>query len=193
MVIRIPHSHMTTPGWNWVVASCLRTFLLISGTFLALQAFEFVVPVLHIPCNHFSWKSYCILWRLLPGTTMGLSATQTSSRDIPSLPCSLWHLSAPWMKNHLLSQRLYPNPLSHILFPFYFWKTLSSSWDWDFGDIQDIWWACVFWPVAETKNLLFCLNEERASGKYGEKFETNISKYKLPILESWGTSLVVQW
>ena len=95
MVIRIPHSHMTTPGWNWVVASCLRTFLLISGTFLALQVFEFVVPVLHIPCNHFSWKSYCIPWRLLPGTTMGLSATQTSSRDIPSLPCSLWHLSAP--------------------------------------------------------------------------------------------------
>lgn len=130
MVIWIPHSHMTAPGWNWVVASCLRAFLLISGTFLALQVFEFVVPALHVPCNHFSWKSYCLLWRMLPGTTMGLSATQTSSRDVPSLPCSLWHLSAPWMKNHLLSQQLYPNALSHTLFPFYFWKTLSSSWDW---------------------------------------------------------------
>ena len=100
-----------------------------------------------------------------------------------------------WMKNHLLSQQLYPNPLSHTLFPFYFWKTLSSSWDWlRFGRYTGYLMGLCFLTCCRNEEPAICLNEERTSGKYGEKFKTNISKYyKLPILKNLGTSLVVQW
>ena len=93
------------------------------------------------------------------------------------------------------SQQLYPNSLSHTLFPFYFWKTLSSSWDWlRFWRYTGYLMGLCFLTCCRNVETAICLNEERTSGKYGEKFETNISKYyELPILKSLGTSLVVQW
>lgn len=177
------------------MASCLRAFWLISENFLALQLFEFVVPGPTCSLKSLLLEILLRPLEMLPETIMGLSTTQTSSRDVPSPPCSLWHLSAPWMKNHLLSQQLYPNPLSHTLFPFYFWKSLSSSWDWlRFGRYTGYLMGLCFLTCCRNEEPAICLNEERTSGKYGEKFETNISKYyELPILKGLGTSLVVQW
>lgn len=103
----------------------LETPSLISGTCLALQLFEFEVPALCVPCGLFSWKSCCILWRMLSRSTMGLSAAQqTPETSLSALQPG--NLSAVWMKDLLTSQRLHPSPLSHTPFPFYFWKTLGS-------------------------------------------------------------------
>lgn len=101
------------------MASCWRAFLLISGNFLALQLFEFVLPALHVPCNHFSWKSYCILRRCCLGPPWGSLLLKQAPEMHPVCPaaCDIC-LHPGWRTISLstaLSKLFVPHTLSFLL------------------------------------------------------------------------------
>lgn len=101
------------------MASCLRAFWLISENFLALQLFEFVVPALHVPCNHFSWKSYRILWRCCLRPPWGSLLLKQAPEMYPLRPaaCDIsLHLDEePSPLSTALSKPFVPHTLSFLL------------------------------------------------------------------------------
>lgn len=137
------------------MASCLRAFWLISENFLALQLFEFVVPALHVPWNHFSWKSYCVLWRCCLRPSWGSLLLKQAPETYPLRPaaCDI-SLHPGWRTISSLNSFIQTLCPTHSFLSTSGNLSVPHGIDWDLGDIQDIWWACVFWPVAEMKNQL---------------------------------------